>query len=972
MAVQVFRVKRQKGLGIFESAGQGITEGTRSISDPEAFTKQFPNVPIVEIPEEQAQIGNGGHRFFRSGRSKANIATSQFQELFDREAQNIAALRPIAGVPGPAAPVPLRGEEEIAAAKGFQTAATSTGGFVVTNPDGSISQHTDLNAAIAASARSGGQITSTPKGAIQQPAQAIDLSKLPSSTDSNVLAARTRIRTDQRRGLITPEEIIKIAGISQAPPSITTEALKGAATPEDLIIPEAPKNIPIPNVARLGELAKQGLTEADILRTPDGQIFIKADSKFAAKMTPLEALEPEAVDTTNAVQISGPSELQRLAEQGLKETDLIRKGGDIFIRPDSSFATNMPPKEITQAAPEEEVVSEEVKQLEVASNSLSEVQTELQDAIQDFDDREAKLRAEDIPQTQIDKNLRELSREKQDVLSDLEIRNKIAESNFDRLESIRDKDLLFNREMLLNGFREVSAEDALEFNRDRIFNDPVTGKTFVGPSNLQTQVVTADGKLKLINSQTGDTISIIGNASGLDPLDMMKLWEAGYDLDENGNLAERSTMPSVGSSVDTNIGSGIITGYGSPLWEYGLDMVVDGGKGTMIQSPFDFKVLEILNEEDSGGFGNQIKIQTRDGQEVWFSHLDEVNNLSSSNPSRKDGFFSAGTALGTQGNTGQVLSANSGDGTHLDVTMPKVVSPSRDKPSDWLAPQEVAERLGILPNKNGGGELSVFEKLSSRALSIEIFGKRAGSKPENYELIEKLMADGRTIDDIRDDLRFNSQSTTFQGVVRTAAENVGFGLSSEQKEGFFDALDRSLGDNNMIAARETLKKAAIQSLTTATGDKVRGDDRAVQLLKEIAQDLKAYEDSGGRTNIFKGTSESALNKIAGITSNPALAELATKIQMGIQNYRKAISGAAFTESESKEYKAIFPSINKTKELNTAKLNAAVDVMSGNVDFFLGEQMGKSNYEEIFKDNSDDLLENASSEQIKLLKEKGLI
>jgi hypothetical protein len=39
----------------------------------------------------------------------------------------------------------------------------------------------------------------------------------------------------------------------------------------------------------------------------------------------------------------------------------------------------------------------------------------------------------------------------------------------------------------------------------------------------------------------------------------------------------------------------------------------------------------------------------------------------------------------------------------------------------------------------------------------------------------------------------------------------------------------------------------------------------------------------------------------------------------VQSYRAALSGAAFSESESKAYEKIFPSSSKTLELNVVKI-----------------------------------------------------
>ncbi len=58
----------------------------------------------------------------------------------------------------------------------------------------------------------------------------------------------------------------------------------------------------------------------------------------------------------------------------------------------------------------------------------------------------------------------------------------------------------------------------------------------------------------------------------------------------------------------------------------------------------------------------------------------------------------------------------------------------------------------------------------------------------------------------------------------------------------------------------------------------------------------------------------------GKVKDPKLRALATQINTAIINYRKAITGAGFSETETKEYQSIFPSTKNSKALNTAIIN----------------------------------------------------
>lgn len=103
---------------------------------------------------------------------------------------------------------------------------------------------------------------------------------------------------------------------------------------------------------------------------------------------------------------------------------------------------------------------------------------------------------------------------------------------------------------------------------------------------------------------------------------------------------------------------GPITGLnGSSLWQYGLD--VDLKIGDPVKSPVSGTVIAAA---PNGGFGNQVKIRTSDGKEIWLSHLQ-------SGVVKVGQTVLAGQLIGYGGNTGNTIAGKGGDGSHLDITM---------------------------------------------------------------------------------------------------------------------------------------------------------------------------------------------------------------------------------------------------------------------------------------------------------------
>lgn len=178
-----------------------------------------------------------------------------------------------------------------------------------------------------------------------------------------------------------------------------------------------------------------------------------------------------------------------------------------------------------------------------------------------------------------------------------------------------------------------------------------------------------------------------------------------------------------------------------------------------------------------------------------------------------------------------------------------------------------------------------------------------------------------------------------------------FGLSlkfpgDSKGQAFLADLQSTIDKGDFPRAKDKLKKAALDTADMETGRQVRGRDSSLRALDSIERDLQEYTKKGGSLNILTGTYEDMARKI-GTVSDPERRRIATKIQSAIADYRKSISGAAFTESEKKEYDAMFPSTLNTEALNLANISAMRDIFNQGNESFYRQQLGNENYEAIF-------------------------
>lgn len=180
-----------------------------------------------------------------------------------------------------------------------------------------------------------------------------------------------------------------------------------------------------------------------------------------------------------------------------------------------------------------------------------------------------------------------------------------------------------------------------------------------------------------------------------------------------------------------------------------------------------------------------------------------------------------------------------------------------------------------------------------------------------------------------------------------AADNIALGLTGDKKgPKFLSEVKNLLRSGDFERAKDKIKKGALDTADNTTSQQVRGRDNAVRSLEAIRDSLKSYKDNGGNTNIITGNVEEIAAKV-GKVNDAKLRELATRMKAALVDYRRSISGAAFTEAEKADYDAMFPAIVKEEALNEANIDALISAFSQGNESFYRQQLGNENYEAIF-------------------------
>ena len=125
-----------------------------------------------------------------------------------------------------------------------------------------------------------------------------------------------------------------------------------------------------------------------------------------------------------------------------------------------------------------------------------------------------------------------------------------------------------------------------------------------------------------------------------------------------------------------------------------------------------------------------------------------------------------------------------------------------------------------------------------------------------------------------------------------------------------------------------------------------GKERTVDFLEEIENDLATLERNGFPTGFWSGSWENLIAKV-GQVQNPEMRKVATKIAVAVMSYRRSMTGVQFGMLENKEYKRIFPNINKVGQFNIASISALKETFRGDLNKFYSLSMGKKNYDKLF-------------------------
>jgi len=262
------------------------------------------------------------------------------------------------------------------------------------------------------------------------------------------------------------------------------------------------------------------------------------------------------------------------------------------------------------------------------------------------------------------------------------------------------------------------------------------------------------------------------------------------------------------------------------------------------------------------------------------------------------------------------------------------------------APVGVRTKIFNLAGDFAAGKITKEQAFAKMSEAAGIYGQNIVDQAYKQAQTEKLKADTKKV---LADTAYANDTTAINSPLVNAMVNVNAGSAEGQQKRDTQLIAQFVKNGQTKQAQELIMSRVVNKMSATERDAELDRRNTIDALTEMKSALNDYVSQTGDTNILTGSIENVANKI-GQTSDPRLSAIKTRIVQATQKYRNAITGAAWGDQETAEYKTIFPSITNTSELNNTIIDTMIPLLKNNERNAIGLFLGGSDvYDSIFSD-----------------------
>lgn len=199
---------------------------------------------------------------------------------------------------------------------------------------------------------------------------------------------------------------------------------------------------------------------------------------------------------------------------------------------------------------------------------------------------------------------------------------------------------------------------------------------------------------------------------------------------------------------------------------------------------------------------------------------------------------------------------------------------------------------------------------------------------------------GQNMTDARE--RASAIATTGPGAMpadyATALDRVTINVPKARRDAIIALGNRLAASGDTEQLKQVIMQAAVETEPVDSRNQIVGRLQTAKALSDIKTELQKLRDMGVSTNILRGSAEDVARKL-GTSTDTRLARIGTRIRDSFIQYRRSITGAAFSEQEAGEYERLSPNYSNTLPLNEAVIDGLLDSMESRDREFWNRKLG---------------------------------
>ena len=215
-----------------------------------------------------------------------------------------------------------------------------------------------------------------------------------------------------------------------------------------------------------------------------------------------------------------------------------------------------------------------------------------------------------------------------------------------------------------------------------------------------------------------------------------------------------------------------------------------------------------------------------------------------------------------------------------------------------------------------------------------LWSTQAAKDVNTHNAIAQMMRDWISTDKIIAQLseRQFGQDLGAYPELQSVAKYIAWDMKSSSKTDFLSSIKDAINSQNPSEAFSFVKATLRNQMDANTKKNTQATELLLQHAQEIEDLYNQYVGKWWETSWLSGTYEDFLHKFWK-TSDPELLKLHNKIQRAIMTFRHDISGAAFTESEAKQYEDVFPNTKDSMESFITKVTSIKELATNDNEYY---------------------------------------